>query len=68
MLVFNKLLSELKSPKQKLYLICSKVEDIFATVFRQIVMTNFELLFITEENLVVSLSSGEFDKYWITSK
>ena len=65
MLVFNNLLSELKSPKQKLYLICSKLEDIFATVFRQIVMTNFELSIHERRKNGGELSSDEFDKYWI---
>ena len=43
MLVFNKLLSNENSDKEKLYVICSKLEDIFATVFRQIVKKYLKL-------------------------
>ena len=41
-LVFHKLMETEKNPKTKLALICGKLEDIFATVFRQIVLTRFE--------------------------
>jgi oligoendopeptidase F len=41
-LVFDRLLSELTSPQEKMALVCSKVEDTFATVFRQIAMYRFE--------------------------
>ena len=42
MLVFDKLQSTLASPKERLALLCGKIEDIFATVFRQISMYRFE--------------------------
>jgi oligoendopeptidase F len=42
MLVFRRLLRETKDPKARLALICSKLEDAFATVFRQVAMTRFE--------------------------
>lgn len=42
MLVFDKLLSGLDSEEEKLGLICKKIEDTFATVFRQISMFRFE--------------------------
>ncbi len=42
MLVFDKLLSGLESEEEKLGLICKKIEDTFATVFRQISMFRFE--------------------------
>lgn len=42
MLVFHKLMENEKDPKTKLALICGKLEDIFATVFRQVVLTKFE--------------------------
>lgn len=42
MLVFERLLGEVKDPKAKLALLCGKVEDTFATVFRQNVLTRFE--------------------------
>ena len=42
MLVFHKLMENENDPKTKLALICGKLEDIFATVFRQVVLTKFE--------------------------
>ncbi len=64
MLVFNKLLSEEKKKEEKLYIICSKLEDIFATVFRQIVMTNFELEIHEKRKNSGELLSAEFDLIW----
>jgi oligoendopeptidase F len=42
MLVFHKLKESEKNPRTRLSLLCSKLEDIFATVFRQVVLTRFE--------------------------
>jgi oligoendopeptidase F len=42
MLVFRRLLREESDPKARLALLCGKLEDAFATVFRQVVMTRFE--------------------------
>lgn len=42
MLTFRKLLAEIQDPHVKLALLCSKIEDSFATIFRQIVLTRFE--------------------------
>lgn len=42
MLVFRRLLKEEQDPKARLALLCGKIEDAFATVFRQVVMTRFE--------------------------
>jgi len=64
MLVFTKLLDRETNKKQKLYLICSKLEDIFATVFRQIVMTNFELDVHLKAKNSGELSSREIDNAW----
>jgi len=41
-LTFRKLLSGIQDPTVKLALLCSKIEDSFATIFRQIVLTRFE--------------------------
>ena len=65
MLVFNKLLSNINSAKEKLILICSKLEDIFATVFRQIVMTNFELSIHQRRKESGELSWDEFNSFWV---
>lgn len=43
MLIFESLLKKCQDPGQKLDLICGKIDDNFATVYRQIAMTDFEL-------------------------
>lgn len=43
MLIFDSLISKCNDRGQKLDLICGKIDDNFATVFRQIAMTDFEL-------------------------
>jgi oligoendopeptidase F len=42
MLVFRRLLREQPDPGARLALVCGKLEDAFATVFRQVAMTRFE--------------------------
>ena len=42
MLVFRRLLREETDPEIRLALLCGKIEDAFATVFRQVAMTRFE--------------------------
>lgn len=42
MLVFDHLLDQQQDPQARLALVCNKIEDIFATVFRQNVLTRFE--------------------------
>jgi len=42
MLVFRRLLREEDDPRVRLALVCGKLEDAFATVFRQVAMTRFE--------------------------
>jgi len=42
MLVFRRLMREENDPRVRLALLCGKLEDAFATVFRQVVMTRFE--------------------------
>ena len=42
MLVFENILKETSDPKTKLAIVAGKIEDSFATVFRQVIMTRFE--------------------------
>jgi oligoendopeptidase F len=42
MLVFRRLVREESDPRVRLGLLCGKLEDTFATVFRQVAMTRFE--------------------------
>jgi oligoendopeptidase F len=44
MLVFRRLMREESDASVRLALLCGKLEDAFATVFRQVAMTNFEAL------------------------
>lgn len=43
MLIFDRVLGEVKDPKERLALLCGKIDDNFSTVFRQIAMTEFEI-------------------------
>src|SRR6202035_2790852 len=43
MLTFQRIQQVYQDPRQRLAMLCSKIEDAFATVFRQVVMTRFEL-------------------------
>lgn len=43
MLIFERILEGEKDPKKRLDLLCGKIDDNFATVFRQIAMTDFEI-------------------------
>src|SRR6202166_1127958 len=42
MLTFRRLQELYPEPKQRLAMLCGKIEDAFATVFRQVVLTRFE--------------------------
>ena len=42
MLVFRSMLKRTASPAERLGLICSKIEDVISTVFRQVAMNRFE--------------------------
>ena len=42
MLTFQRLLEVYPEPRTRLAMLCSKIEDGFATVFRQVVLTRFE--------------------------
>lgn len=62
MLVFRHLLQKMENPAERLALLCSKIEDTFATVFRQVAMNRFE-------NAVHSArrTRGELDEEFISS-
>lgn len=64
-LVFHKLTETERDPKTKLSLICSKLEDIFATVFRQVVLTRFEESLHLRRREKGELPQEEINKLWI---
>ncbi len=65
MLVFHKLTQSEKDPDIKLALICSKLEDIFATVFRQVVLTRFEESLHLKRREKGELTAEEINEIWI---
>ncbi len=66
-LVFHKLMETEKNPKIKLALICGKLEDIFATVFRQVVLTRFEESLHHARRNQGELSSEQINELWAKS-
>lgn len=65
MLVFHKLTESETDPGIRLSLICSKLEDIFATVFRQVVLTRFEESLHLKRREKGELASEEVNELWI---
>lgn len=65
MLVFHRLKELENDPKRKLSLLCSKLEDIFATVFRQIVLTRFEERLHTMRREKGELTRDDISSIWM---
>jgi len=65
MLVFDKLMKNEKSRKAKLSLMCGKLEDAFATVFRQVVMTKFEEALHTKRREEGELTKETINELWM---
>jgi oligoendopeptidase F len=64
MVLFEDILAKEKDPKAKLGMVCGKIEDSFATVFRQIMMVRFERRFHEHRRSKGELTPEEFCKYW----
>jgi oligoendopeptidase F len=64
-LVFHKLKESEKDPKNRLSLLCSKLEDIFATVFRQVVLTRFEEKLHNARRHEGELTSSRVNELWL---
>ena len=64
MLVFNKLMDDENDPNEKLALLCGKLEEMFATVFRQVIMTRFEESIHKSSRKKGELSTEDFNKLW----
>lgn len=65
MLVFHKLIETQNNDKIKLALMCGKLEDIFATVFRQVVLTNFEEKLHTSRRELGELPKEKINEIWM---
>ncbi len=64
MLTFQRLIRQQADPKVRLALLCHKLEDSFATVFRQIVLTRFEQR-VHAERAAGELPVSRLDEIWI---
>jgi len=67
MLIFEQLLGAETDPKKRLALICGKIDDNFATVYRQIAMTDFELSCHEAGIKDGELSEDAINDFWIKS-
>ena len=64
MLTFEKLFSELDSDEERLALLCEKLEDTFATVFRQVSMYRFERSIHKARREEGELTTERFNELW----
>lgn len=67
MLTFQRLKEMYDDPKVRLALLCSKIEDAFATVFRQIVLTRFEQSLHKARDEQGELPTEEINKLWMAA-
>jgi oligoendopeptidase F len=65
MLTFRQLQKLYPDPKTRLAMLCSKIEDGFATVFRQVVLTRFEQLAHEARHKEGELSAERLNKLWL---
>lgn len=64
-LVFHTLMESEENPRVRLSLLCSKLEDIFATVFRQVVLTRFEEKLHNERRDKGEVTADRINEIWI---
>ena len=65
MLTFRRLLVRYPEPAQRLAMLCGKIEDAFATVFRQIVLTRFEQSLHEARQRQGELSAEHINEVWM---
>jgi len=65
MLVFRRLMKLESDPKARLALLCGKLEDAFATVFRQVCMTRFEQSLHSARRNEGELALARIDELWL---
>jgi oligoendopeptidase F len=68
MLVFQDLMSREQDPKVRLAMLTSKLEDSFATAFRQIAMNRFENAIHTARREEGELTSERFSELWLQTQ
>jgi len=64
MLTFRRLQEVFPEPRLRLAMLCGKIEDAFATVFRQVVLTQFEQRLHQERKDKGELSTDAINKLW----
>ncbi len=68
MLVFTDLMNKESDPEVRLAMLAHKVEDTFATVFRQISMNRFEDALHTARRTEGELTTDRINELWLTSQ
>jgi oligoendopeptidase F len=67
MLVFRRLLAQESDPRARLALLCGKLEDAFATVFRQVMMTRFEQTLHAARRAEGELPMPRVNELWLAA-
>jgi oligoendopeptidase F len=65
MLTFQRLLQLYPEPRTRLAMLCSKIEDAFATVFRQVVLTRFEQKLHQGRREQGELTTDQINEFWL---
>jgi oligoendopeptidase F len=65
MLAFRRLQQRYPDPRTRLAMLCSKIEDAFATVFRQVVLTRFEQALHKARHERGELSTEQINELWL---
>ena len=68
MLVFQRLMRQEDDPATQLAMLCGKIDDTIATVFRQVAMNRFEERIHTERRDAGELSSDRFSELWMETQ
>ncbi|ABK16232.1 M3 family oligoendopeptidase [Syntrophobacter fumaroxidans] len=68
MIVFRHLLERVESRKERAALLCSKLEDSFATVFRQVSMNRFESAVHNQRRSGGELDPERISQFWLDSQ
>jgi oligoendopeptidase F len=67
MLIFQRLQEVYPDPRTRLGMLCRKIEDIFATVFRQVVLTRFEQSLHKARNEQGELTTEQINELWVAA-
>lgn len=67
MLTFRRLLEIYPEPRVRLAMLCSKIEDAFATVFRQVVLTRFEQSLHKARSEKGELNTEQINDLWFAA-